>query len=274
MRIINSLAPQKGVTLITILIVLLLVTAIGALAIKQAITSLRISTNSQVRQLLMQSADLPLYVIRNTDPTVLRKLDNVIGLAINNNFPDREYIFCYRPTVQKNLAPINKVAEISALTTTGNVTTLDEMRLISGGRDSFCDLTKDFGSARTGVITQVAVSSYRQYILRSYASTAEVEMQRLAQDLERCKSRNFSYRAYTPTTINVGNPLKYTVTLQASSTKSLVDDGTDWVMRAVPVDDSNYTYLLNSQGLKCRNKAVAIVTLIDCGGESNGSESW
>lgn len=158
MRIINSFAPQKGITLITILIVLLLVTAIGALAIKQAITSLRISTNGQVHQLLMQSADLPLYLIRNTDPTVLRKLDNVIGLAINNNFPDREYVFCYRPTAQKNLAPLNKVAEISALTTTGRVTTSDQMRLISGGNDSFCDLTKDFGSARTGVITQVAVS--------------------------------------------------------------------------------------------------------------------
>jgi len=158
MKSIKRLASQKGVTLITILVVLLLVTAIGATAIKYAMTTLKISTNSQVRQLLIQSADLPLYVIRNTEPQILRKLDNVIGLAIKNNFPDREYVFCYRPTTQKNFAPIDRIAEISPFTSTGNVTTSSEMRLISGANTSFCNLSSDYGSARTGVVTQVAVS--------------------------------------------------------------------------------------------------------------------
>ena len=63
MRTTQSLAQQNGMTLITIMIILLLVTGIGALAVKYSITSLRIASNSQVRQLLTQSSDLPLYII-------------------------------------------------------------------------------------------------------------------------------------------------------------------------------------------------------------------
>ncbi|MDM1756730.1 MULTISPECIES: pilus assembly protein [unclassified Acinetobacter] len=158
MRTTQSLAQQKGMTLITIMIILLLVTGIGALAVKYSITSLRIASNSQVRQLLTQSSDLPLYIIRNKSPVVLRRLDNVVGLAINNSLPDREYIFCYRPQSQKNFAPINNVAQISPYSTTGTAITSDVMRLISGTNSSFCDLNADFGSARTGVVTQVAIS--------------------------------------------------------------------------------------------------------------------
>ncbi|WP_111859206.1 PilX N-terminal domain-containing pilus assembly protein [Acinetobacter sp. CFCC 10889] len=158
MRITQSLVPQKGMTLITILIILLLVTGIGALAVKYSITSLRIASNSQVRQLLIQSADLPLYIIRNKSPVVLRRLDNVVGLVINSNLPDREYVFCYRPQTQKNFAPIDKVVQISPYSTTGAAITTDTMRLISGASSSLCDLNSDFGSARTGVVTQVAVS--------------------------------------------------------------------------------------------------------------------
>ena len=124
------------------------------------------------------------------------------------------------------------------------------------------------------ILTAIALPSYQQYILRSHAATEEVEMQRLAQDLERYKSRNLSYRAYTPTTFTVVEPLQYTVTLKGLSAQSLADDGTHWVMKAIPVDKNNYTYFLNSQGLKCRNKTAANLTLIDCGGASNGSESW
>ncbi|MDM1246071.1 pilus assembly protein [Acinetobacter sp. R933-2] len=158
MKITQSLAQQKGMTLITILIILLLVTGIGALAVKYSVMNLRIASNSQVRQLMTQSADLPLYIIRNKSPIELRRLDNVVGLVINNNLPDREYVFCYRPQSQKNFAPINNVAEISPYSTTGTAITSDVMRLISGTNNTFCDLNADFGSARAGVVTQVAVS--------------------------------------------------------------------------------------------------------------------
>lgn len=79
------------------------------------------------------------------------------------------------------------------------------------------------------VLAAIAYPSYQQYILRSNASLAEAEMQRIAQDLERYKSRNFSYRLYTPISINVGDPLKYTITVQATATTNLATDGSAWV---------------------------------------------
>lgn len=155
----HSLKQQQGMTLITTMIVLLLVTVIGTLAVRYAMTGLKVSTNSQVKQILIQSADTPLFIIRNMTPQQIRQLDNVIGLALNNNFLDREYVFCYRPKSQKNFATIgSNVAQISPYTSTGNLTTEKTMRLIQGNNASFCSLTTDFGSGRDAVVTQVSVS--------------------------------------------------------------------------------------------------------------------
>lgn len=52
---------QKGSTLIVVLILLLVITVIGTLAVRQSLTSLNIATNSQAQQLLMQSSDSVLY---------------------------------------------------------------------------------------------------------------------------------------------------------------------------------------------------------------------
>ncbi|QOW47464.1 MULTISPECIES: type IV pilin protein [Acinetobacter] len=124
------------------------------------------------------------------------------------------------------------------------------------------------------VLAAIAYPSYQQYILRSNASLAEAEMQRIAQDLERYKSRNFSYRLYTPISINVGDPLKYTITVQATATTNLATDGSAWVMKAVPQDVKNFTYLFNNQGLRCKNKVASKVTFTDCGAIADGSEDW
>ena len=154
----NQSSNQQGVTLITTMIVLILVTVIGTLAVRYAMTGLKVSTNSQVMQLLNHSADTPLYIIRNMEPNVIRRLDNVIGLALKNGFADREYVFCYRPKSQKNFAQINNVAQISPYTATGTKITTDQMRLIQGNANSFCSLATDYGSARDAVVTQVAVT--------------------------------------------------------------------------------------------------------------------
>lgn len=154
----NHFSNQKGVTLITTMIVLILVTVIGTLAVRYAMTGLKISTNSQVKQLLNQSADTPFYIIQNMEPNAIRRLDNVMGLALKNGLSDREYVFCYRPKSQKNFAQINNVAQISPYTSTGTKITTDQMRLIQGNANSFCSLTADYGSARDAVVTQVSVS--------------------------------------------------------------------------------------------------------------------
>ncbi|WP_111859207.1 type IV pilin protein [Acinetobacter sp. CFCC 10889] len=124
------------------------------------------------------------------------------------------------------------------------------------------------------VLAAIAYPNYQRYILKSNASLAETEMQRIAQDLERFKSRNFSYRLYTPVSINVGDPLKYTINIQATASTNLATDGSAWVMKATPQDVKNFTYLFNSQGLRCRNKTASKVTFINCGVSSDGSENW
>ena len=55
---------------------------------------------------------------------------------------------------------------------------------------------------------------------------------------------------------------------------SLSDVGGGWVIRAVPVDAENFSYLLNSDGQRCRNKLSSKVTYSSCGEQADGSETW
>lgn len=133
------------------------------------------------------------------------------------------------------------------------------------------------------VIAAIALPSYQEYVLRNHAKATEARMLQIAQALETYKSRNFSYRNYSPTTEAVGDPAKYNINIVGTAsldkdgkivTTSLATEGTGWVMRATPVDAKNYTYLFNSQGVKCRNKLASKVTFLDCGAESDGGETW
>lgn len=133
------------------------------------------------------------------------------------------------------------------------------------------------------LLAVIAIPSYQQYILRNNAKTAEARMLEIAQDLERYKSRNFSYRGYSPTSVAVGDPVKYNISISGiasidqdgkEQTANLADNGAGWVMKAESVDIKNYTYLFNSLGMKCRNKTASKVTNLGCGGEEDGNESW
>lgn len=129
------------------------------------------------------------------------------------------------------------------------------------------------------LLAAIALPSYQAYVLRNHASLAEARMLGLAQDLEQHKSRNFSYKAFTPISVTVGTPASYTInvvgvttsTAGVETTASLAINGSGWVMKAIPTDVRNYTYLFNSQGLRCRNKVATNVTYTTCGG---GSENW
>ncbi|AUX86050.1 MULTISPECIES: pilus assembly PilX family protein [Acinetobacter] len=151
---------QRGATLIVVLFMLLLITIVGIIGIRVAITSLNIATNSQVGQLLLQTGDTPtnqfLNVSNYNDLTVL---SGAIGKAIEENkvAPGKEIIFCYKPTSNLKLG--------SALDTTVLVppakgdpadskATIDSTQT---NRSGFCDLEADYGSARQAVVTQVAV---------------------------------------------------------------------------------------------------------------------
>lgn len=146
---------QQGATLIIVMIILLIIVVVGVLAVRIAIVSLRVATNSQVSQLNFQSSDAPLAWFNNFNPTTVTNVSNVIGAALkeNENNPGGEYIFCYKPTSTTISFAQTIDASLIRKADSGNNATVD-----AGGVVGFCNLTSDFGSNRPAVITQVAVS--------------------------------------------------------------------------------------------------------------------
>ncbi|MDO7193753.1 type IV pilin protein [Acinetobacter nosocomialis] len=134
------------------------------------------------------------------------------------------------------------------------------------------------------IFAAVAIPSYQAYVLRADASRAQQQMQQIAVQLSRQKSRNFNYiglstGATTPVILPVGatgRAIKYRITVRDGddTTKTLTDPtalGQNWVIRAEASDPNNFTYLFTSNGLRCKNKATSNVTYITCG---TGAEPW
>lgn len=148
------------------------------------------------------------------------------------------------------------------------------------------------------ILVTVAIPSYLEYARRSDASLAQQEMQKIAEQLERHRAKNFTYRGFDPNYLYgvtgamssvtlprgaSGAGIKYTITLRdGDDTTKLLSDASDppvirgrrWVMKAEANDIKNYTFLLTSEGLRCKNKTKANVDYISCGTTATGSENW
>jgi len=150
-----TLRHQQGATLIVVMFVLLIIVVVGILAVRVALTSLRVATNSQVGQLNFQSSDTPLAWFNNVDPTTVTNVSNVIGAALkeHESNPGGEYIFCYKPISSSVRFAQTVDASLIRKASSGNNATVD-----AGGVVGFCNLSSDFGSKRPAVVTQVAVS--------------------------------------------------------------------------------------------------------------------
>lgn len=154
------------------------------------------------------------------------------------------------------------------------------------------------------MLAAIAIPSYQQYTRRAVAAQAQQEMQKLAEQLERHKGRNFSYKGFNPsylynatgttpfnaTTQTLTLPLtgtvaQYTITIvsvdrEADGTISnplltaSTAGGQNWAMKAVATVDnpSNYSFLLTSTGVKCKNKTAANIDYTSCG--TSGNEDW
>ncbi|MCF9045453.1 prepilin-type N-terminal cleavage/methylation domain-containing protein [Acinetobacter nectaris] len=143
------------------------------------------------------------------------------------------------------------------------------------------------------ILAAIAIPSYQSYVRRTNESMAMQEMQQVAIWLERYKARNFSYKgASPPRTDTISIPTYSTNKLCAGGTysgtftiqlcgkkadgsfvalKSSDSIGQSWSMRSETTDPNNYTLLLTSSGLRCKNKASSNVTFESCG---TGSENW
>ena len=148
------------------------------------------------------------------------------------------------------------------------------------------------------ILTAIALPSYQSYARRAAMSLAQQEMQKIAEQLERHKAKNFTYRGFDPNYIYsqtgamtsvtlprgaTDSSIKYTITIRdAEDTTKLLTDATvpsvirarGWAMKAVPADTANYSLLMTNAGLRCKNKSATLVTYVDCTTQANGSEGW
>ena len=143
---------QKGATLIVVLILLIALTVIGTLAIRQSIVSLNIATNGQAQQLLTQNSDAATFNVEDSRNLVksLAK-DGMFGFIKGPTNKGKELVFCYRGSRSQffTLSQASIMQEVGTNLVNNAI-----------GTAGYCNVgdTNFFTSARRAVITQIAVS--------------------------------------------------------------------------------------------------------------------
>jgi hypothetical protein len=134
---------QQGSALIIVLVILVLVTLIGTLAIRSGILGLKLATNSQVNALLLENSDAALFNVENPND-VARQLaiDGMFAYFNSAANADDELVFCYR-AAQASFYSFSKASAIAADGTTTKI-----------GVDGFCKANQ-FAMGRSAVLSQV-----------------------------------------------------------------------------------------------------------------------
>lgn len=127
------------------------------------------------------------------------------------------------------------------------------------------------------IFAAIAIPSYQNYVRVAQASQAQQEVQRIASELTKWKSRNFNYLGFNlpAKAIQGGYPAtSFDIRDAAVGNPQLTSataTGQTWVLRVLHTDGSNYSFLMNSSGVKCKNKTKANITFTTCG---TGAEVW
>ena len=134
---------QKGATLITVLVILIVITLLGTIAVKMGIVGLKIATNSQVNALVLENSDSALFNIEN--PAEVERQLALDGMFAYFNWSanaNDELVFCYRASENSFF----KLSKASAITEDGSTTKI--------GVDGFCKANQ-FAMGRSAVLSQV-----------------------------------------------------------------------------------------------------------------------
>lgn len=155
------------------------------------------------------------------------------------------------------------------------------------------------------ILAAIALPSYQNQVRKAAESNVTQEVLKISELLEKHKARNFTYRCFdlasyyggnanrTSITLPVGatgNAIRYTITLgQADNansplvtaacsnaqTPTLVSANTWSIVVTKNIDNhlvgaKSYNFLINSRGIRCKNKASNLTTT-GCG---VGGEAW
>lgn len=141
-----NMKNQQGATLIMVLIVLLLVSAIATIAMKTGVFGLRLSTNNQVDSLLLENNNSALFNLE--DPAkVARRLatNSMYGHFLSNANADDVLVFCYRSD-QNEFFDIRRASVLGS----GKL-----------GPNGYCG-ANHFSGGRQAVISQLYVSRAKE----------------------------------------------------------------------------------------------------------------
>lgn len=132
---------QQGSTLIMVLIVLLLITLIGTMAMRESLLNLRLSTTTQVGNLLLNNSDAALFDLENPNKVRVRLASqNIYGYFDEDLNAKDELVFCYRAD-QINLFGLERTSVVGST------------KLGNGG---YCG-QRQFSSGRDAVMSQIYV---------------------------------------------------------------------------------------------------------------------
>lgn len=138
------------------------------------------------------------------------------------------------------------------------------------------------------ILAAIAIPSYQHFVRRANVAQAQQEMQKIAEQLERYKARNFSYKGFNASYLypsdSVFDDASQTLNLHSKYTITLVDSmdgnlplkdesssGQGWIMEAMSQDSANYSLLFTSAGVRCKNITKKNIKHDSCG---IGSEDW
>lgn len=122
------------------------------------------------------------------------------------------------------------------------------------------------------ILAAIVMPSYQHFVRKGVAAQAQQEMAKLSEQLQRYKSRNFSYKGFNASYLYIGgtnfNSGTQTLILNPTYTLTIVDNGDGnplltedsalgnaWAIKAVSSDSQNFNYLLTSTGVRCKQKS-------------------
>lgn len=142
------------------------------------------------------------------------------------------------------------------------------------------------------LLAAIALPSYQIYVRKNAMAQVQQEMLKLAEQLERHKGKNFTYRNFDPFYIynasaplnsidvpygTAGSSVKYTLTIRdGDNTNLLLTDNTaigqSWAILGNASDIQNYNLLLRSDGIRCKKlRSKGSINYTNCGSEASGS---
>ncbi|MBJ8422198.1 prepilin-type N-terminal cleavage/methylation domain-containing protein [Acinetobacter bereziniae] len=137
------------------------------------------------------------------------------------------------------------------------------------------------------IMAAIAIPTYKDIIQSNREKKVQQEILKLAEQLERYKTRNFNYRNFSETATELPEGYILKILDLEDSSKNLTDDvqGIGWYISVAPptdVNNRNYNpknnyFLMSSNGLQCKSRLLSDVNF-KCepwnDGTKTGSQPW